>query len=238
MFRVSTAGALTTLHAFAGTTDGDSPVAALVQAGDGFLYGTTSSAGENSDGTLADGTLYSVSTGGTFATVATFSGGGTGLGAANPVAALTAGSDGNLYGTTVNGGTSSSGTFIQVAISGGHPGFFTGEVSLGNSIYYLAFSNGNYFGYYAYLSDAHYIYHFDLGFEYLFDAADGKDGIYFYDFASKGFFYTSPSFPFPYLYDFNLKSVVYYYPDTSNAGHYTTNPRYFYDYATGKVITK
>ncbi len=119
-----------------------------------------------------------------------------------------------------------------------HVAFFSGEVSLGSGAYYLSFVNGNYFGYYSYLTDPHYIYHFDLGYEYAFDAADGKDGVYFYDFASSDFFYTSPTFPFPYLYDFGLNAVLYYYPDTKNTGHYTTNPRYFYNFATGKIITK
>ena len=118
------------------------------------------------------------------------------------------------------------------------PEFFAGESSLGNGVYYLAFSDGNYFGYYSYLSDPHYIYHFDLGYEYVFDADDGHDGIYLYDFASNTFFYTSPSYPFPYLYDFTLNSVLYYYPAPSNAGHYTSNPRYFYEFKTGTIITK
>ena len=119
------------------------------------------------------------------------------------------------------------------------PTFFTGQASLGNGAFYLSFSNGNYFGYYSYLDDPHYIFHYDLGYEYVFDANDGKSGVYFYDFESSDFFYTSPTFPFPYLYDFGLHTVLYYYPDPSNAGHYNTDGyRFFYDFATGKVIVK
>ncbi len=120
-----------------------------------------------------------------------------------------------------------------------HPAFFAGETALDDGVYYLDFPNGNYFGYYSYLSDPHYIYHFDLGYEYWFDAGDGMSGIYFYDFASSDFFYTSPTFPFPYLYDFGLNTVLYYYPDPGNAGRYNTDGvRYFYDFATGQIITK
>ncbi len=120
-----------------------------------------------------------------------------------------------------------------------HPAFFTGEVPLGAGAYYLALPGGNPFGYYSYLNDPHYFYHFDLGYEYWFDAADGNDGVYLYDFKSNGFFYTSPRFPFPYLYDFSLNTVLYYYPDPSHAGHYNTNGyRFFYDFATGKIIVK
>jgi N-acetylneuraminic acid mutarotase len=120
---------------------------------------------------------------------------------------------------------------------GTHPAFFTGEIALGGGWYYLQFANGTPFGYYSYLPNQNFIYHLDLGFEYLFDANDGHSGIFFYDFASNHFFYTSPSFPFPYLYDFSLNTVLYYYPDPNNPGHYTTNPRYFYNFATGQIIT-
>ena len=120
-----------------------------------------------------------------------------------------------------------------------HASFFTGETALSNGVYYLAFSSGHPFGYYSYLTDPRYIYHFDMGYEYWFDANDGKSGVYLYDFKSGGFFYTSPAFPFPYLYDFTLKTVLYYYPDPNNAGHYDTDGvRYFYDFATGKIISK
>jgi N-acetylneuraminic acid mutarotase len=118
-----------------------------------------------------------------------------------------------------------------------HPAFFSGEVSLGNGVYYLQFPNGNVFGYYSYLTDPHWIYHVDMGDEYWFDANDGHSGIYFYDFMSNHFFYTSPSFPFPYLYDFSLNTVLYYFPDPNRPGHYTTNPRYFFNFATGQIIT-
>ena len=118
-----------------------------------------------------------------------------------------------------------------------HPPFFMGEVPLSNGFYYLQFPNGTPFGYYSYLTDPHFIYHFDMGYEYWFDANNADRGIFFYDFMSNHFFYTSPSFPFPYLYDFSLNTALYYYPDPHNPGRYTTNPRYFYNFATGQIIT-
>lgn len=72
----------------------------------------------------------------------------------------------------------------------------------------------------------------------MFDANDAVGGVYFYDFASGGFFYTSPQFAFPYLYNFALGAVLYYYPDTTDPGRYTTGPRYFYDFGTGQIITR
>lgn len=130
-------------------------------------------------------------------------------------------------------------TDLGYTLASAHASFFAGEAALSNGVYYLQFASGNPFGYYSYLSDPHYIYHFDLGFEYVFDAADGKNGVYLYDFKSNTFFYTSPAFPFPYMYDFTLNSAVYYYPDPSNAGHYNTNGiRYFYVFNTGTIISK
>ena len=130
---------------------------------------------------------------------------------------------------------------FQAAPSTGvvHPPFFDGEAALANGVYYLSFPAGNPFGYYSYLSDPNYIYHFDLGYEFVFDAKDGNSGVYLYDFASNDFFYTSPGFPFPYLYDFGLNTVLYYYPDPDDAGRYNTNGvRYFYRFDTGKIFTK
>ena len=114
--------------------------------------------------------------------------------------------------------------------------FFNGAAALSDGFFYLQFPDGNLFGYYNF-NFTPYLYHSDLGFEYPLDAADGSGGIYLYDFKSDTFFYTSSSL-FPYLYDFTLNSFLYYYPDTKNAGHYTTNPRYFYNFAAKKIITK
>ena len=125
-----------------------------------------------------------------------------------------------------------------VVVANASAAFFTGEVSLGNGVFYLQFPNGTPFGYYAYLSDPRFIYHFDMGYEYWFDANDGHSGIFFYDFAANTFFYTSPTFPFPYLYDFGLNTILYYYPDTQMPGRYTTNPRFFFDFATNQIITR
>ncbi len=112
--------------------------------------------------------------------------------------------------------------------------FFNGQQALANGVYYLQFANGTPFGYYSFLNDQHYIYHFDAGYEYVFDSTD-PNTVYMYDFASGHFWYTGQS-TFPYVYDFSLKTFLYYYP-ASQAGHYTTGPRYFYNYLTSQIIT-
>jgi hypothetical protein len=117
-----------------------------------------------------------------------------------------------------------------------HAAFFGGEIALTNGVYYLQFANSNYFGYYSYLQDYHYVYHFDMGYEYVFDSTD-PNTVYFYDFASQHFFYTGANL-FPYLYDFTLKSYLYYYPSTQQQGHYTSSPRFFFNFNTGTIITQ
>ena len=107
-----------------------------------------------------------------------------------------------------------------------HPAFFNGEVYLGNGVYYLQFPNGTPFGLYVYLSDPHFIYHFDLGYEYVIDANDAYHGIYAYDFATGAFCYTTPSI-FPFFYDFSLNAWLYYLPGSHN-------PRWFFNLATGQ----
>ena len=86
----------------------------------------------------------------------------------------------------------------------GTTSFFAGQVSVGNGFDYLAFPNGNAFGYYSFLGTPGFIYHVDLGYEFVTNAIDSQGGIYLYDFQSGHTFYTSPNFPFPYLYDFNF----------------------------------
>jgi len=115
--------------------------------------------------------------------------------------------------------------------------FFSGQTLTASSQEWLQFPNStNFFGYFTYMSSG-WINHADLGYEYYIDAKDGNDGVYLFDFASGGFWYTSPTM-FPYLFDFSLNAWLYYYPDPNNPGHYTSNPRTFYDYSTGEVITK
>ncbi len=129
---------------------------------------------------------------------------------------------------------------INLSLVAAHPTFFSGEIPLGAGavdkagVFYLAFPNGNVFGYY---SDAFfpYLYHFDFGFVYFLDAGNGN--AYLYDFASQTWFYTGSTL-WPFLYDFKLNAWLYYIPDANNPGRYTSNPRQFYNFATNSIITK
>ncbi|MGO9601832.1 MAG: choice-of-anchor Q domain-containing protein, partial [Candidatus Binataceae bacterium] len=106
--------------------------------------------------------------------------------------------------------------------------FFDGQVPYGNGnngVYSLQLADGNFFGYY---SEVTYplIYHFWLGYEYVFDAHDGESGAFFYDFGMKAYLYTNPNL-FPFFYDFGSGSWLYYSSGTS---------RWFYDFGAGKWI--
>ncbi len=136
----------------------------------------------------------------------------------------------------VTGGGSPNATGTDVAsIAPSHGAFFAGEITLssdGSSYLQLP---GNPFGYYS-NSFFPWIDHQDLGWVYYWDAQDASGGAYFYDQTSQHIWYTNRA-TFPYLYDFTLKTWIYYFPDTKNAGHYTTNPRYFVNLTTGVIFT-
>ena len=105
IFRLSVDGTFAVLHAFTGADDGAYPYAAVVQANDGNLYGTTLQGGA-----FDAGTMFAVTQAGTFTTLYTFAGS---LDGAYPAAALTSGTDGNIYGTTEAGGALGGGTVFR-----------------------------------------------------------------------------------------------------------------------------
>ncbi len=146
--------------------------------------------------------------------------------------------NGYLYIAAVGDNGNASGTAGSLElVSTQRAPFFGGSVALSDGFYYLKFSDGVPFGYYNF-NFSPYLFHSDLGFEYPFDAADGSAGVYLYDFTAQTFFYTSRSL-FPYLYDFTLNTFLYYFPDPTRPDHYNTDgTRYFYNFATGTIITR
>jgi uncharacterized repeat protein (TIGR03803 family) len=112
LFRLKTDGTFTKLHDFNGT-DGANPSAALVEGPDGALYGSTQNGGTAPAGGY--GTLFRVETNGTFRELREF---GRGVDGYGPLAALVAGADGALFGSTTNGGTNNYGTLFRVEANG------------------------------------------------------------------------------------------------------------------------
>jgi uncharacterized repeat protein (TIGR03803 family) len=103
VFKITPGGALTTLYDFctqSGCEDGSGPMAGLVLGTDGNFYGTTLYGGTSSN----DGTVFKITPGGTLTTLYRFSG----ADGANPGGRLLQATDGNFYGTTASGGTSTA----------------------------------------------------------------------------------------------------------------------------------
>jgi uncharacterized repeat protein (TIGR03803 family) len=107
LFRITTNGVLTTLHAFAGGSDGATAYGSLLQLPDGNLYGTTAYGGAYNDGTV-----FRITPDGTLTILAWFDG----YNGANPESALVQGSGGALYGTTLSGGVNGNGTIFRVTV--------------------------------------------------------------------------------------------------------------------------
>jgi uncharacterized repeat protein (TIGR03803 family) len=100
-FRMTPSGTTTTLHAFAGVTDGYSPHG-LIQARDGNFYGTTAWGGNvgcTSSVTFGCGTIFKMTSTGTVTILSSFSATD---GFHSPDGLIQA-TDGNFYGTTYGG---------------------------------------------------------------------------------------------------------------------------------------
>lgn len=140
VFQITTNGALTTLASF---TNGENPSAWLAPGPDGIFYGTTR---------VGLGTMFQITTNGALTTLAAFI---NSPGAGEFPGALTLEPDGNLYGTTEFGTTTSFGTVFRITTNGSvtalasfnqtrgqNPG---GALTLGpeGSLYGTTFEGGN-----------------------------------------------------------------------------------------------
>jgi uncharacterized repeat protein (TIGR03803 family) len=129
IFKLTPTGTITTLVNFTGP-NGTYPMGELIQASDGNLYGTTSGGGGDANGhpfATQYGTVFKVTLDGTLTTLFIFTFDAMAdrwPNGATPEAALVQGTDGNLYGTTLNGGTDSSetnnddGTIFKMSLTG------------------------------------------------------------------------------------------------------------------------
>jgi uncharacterized repeat protein (TIGR03803 family) len=112
VFQVTPNGTGINLHVFALTgSDGQHPYAGLVQGSDGNFYGTTYQGGAS-----GLGTVFKLTPDGAETILYSFAGGSSD--GANPYAGVIQGSDGNLYGTTYDGGANGLGTVFKLTPSG------------------------------------------------------------------------------------------------------------------------
>jgi uncharacterized repeat protein (TIGR03803 family) len=120
VFKLDKAGNETVLHSFTGGADGWKPVAGLIRDSAGNLYGTTSLGGEFSC-SAGCGVVFKVDVKGketvlySFSLRASLHGSPDGI---YPSAGLIRDAAGNLYGTTVGGGTYGLGTVFKLTPTG------------------------------------------------------------------------------------------------------------------------
>jgi len=109
VFKYGSDGTLTVLHAFNGT-DGEFPEHGVVRDAAGNLYGVTAFGGADDEGTV-----YKLASDGTLTTLHSFTGGADG---GFLYGGLAIDKDGNLYGSTVAGGSSGFGTVFKLTSGG------------------------------------------------------------------------------------------------------------------------
>lgn len=110
VFKMAPNGLFTPLYSFTNGDDGSVPLGGLAQGDDGNFYGTTKLGGRR-----GSGTVFKISSGGTFTPVYSFTNGTDG---GNPLDTLALGSDGNFYGTTQAGGVGVGGTVFSITTAG------------------------------------------------------------------------------------------------------------------------
>ena len=116
VFKITSSGTLMTLHSFCAVlvnghcSDGAYPYyTPLVQATNGYLYGTT-----EAGGTDGDGTVFQITTSGTLKTLHSFDG----MDGSELYAGLVQDTNGEFYGTTSTGGTHGLGTVFSLEVAG------------------------------------------------------------------------------------------------------------------------
>jgi uncharacterized repeat protein (TIGR03803 family) len=110
VFKLDTTGNETVLYSFTGSADGGGPTAGLIFDSAGNLYGTGSYGGPS-----GGGVVFKLDTSGHETVLYSFTGGADG---GVPYASVIRDSAGNLYGTTINGGSSAHGVVFKVDTTG------------------------------------------------------------------------------------------------------------------------
>jgi uncharacterized repeat protein (TIGR03803 family) len=110
IFKITPAGAFTVLYVFTNGVDGALPAGGLAMDGLGNFYGVASQGGTN-----GNGLAFQMTPSGSLTVLYSFTGG---LDGSTPGAPLTAGNDGNFYGTTLYAGEFFGGTAFQMTPAG------------------------------------------------------------------------------------------------------------------------
>jgi len=122
VFKITPSGTLTTLHSFcsqSGCSDGASPDSILVQGTDRDFYGTTQYWGANGSTGDEAGTVFKITPSGTLTTLYSFCPRtSTSCTDGSLPGQLIQASNGDFYGTTVDGGANGGGTIFKITPNG------------------------------------------------------------------------------------------------------------------------
>ncbi len=111
VFEYTAAGTFKVLHSFQGnTSDGSGPYAGPSLDAAGNVYGTT-----YSGGSAGLGVVYKINTSGQESVLHSFTGGSDG---SEPYAGVVIDAAGNIYGTTISGGTANAGVVYKITTAG------------------------------------------------------------------------------------------------------------------------
>jgi uncharacterized repeat protein (TIGR03803 family) len=140
VFKLSPTNVFKVLHNFKGGLDGSCPTGSMVVDTAGNVYGTAFRGGASNAGTV-----FKLSSSGTFMLIYAFKGGSDGL---NPLGGIARSSTGNIFGTTANGGKFNHGTIYKVSATGVHDIWwsFTGGVDGRNATPGVSLHNGYVYG--------------------------------------------------------------------------------------------
>lgn len=143
VFKLTTAGTLTTLHSFDYYPDGAYPEAALIQGTDGNFYGTTANGGTNG----VAGTVFRITPSGTLTTLYDFCSKANCADGTGPFESVMQATNGKFYGTAFAGGASKNcsggcgtafslsmglGPFVETRLTAGKVGSHV--IILGNNL--------------------------------------------------------------------------------------------------------
>jgi len=140
IYKITPTGALTLVHTFDGT-HGAEAYAPLMQASDGNFYGATVNGGM-----YGNGVVFEMTPAGAFTDLHDFDPNTEG---GEPFSALVEGTNGFLYGTTVDGGTFNDGTIYSIPLGGGTPDTlysFDGTSGTAPGAPLMQHTNGTFYG--------------------------------------------------------------------------------------------
>jgi uncharacterized repeat protein (TIGR03803 family) len=121
VYKLTSAGKFTTIHAFDYTAGGYNPNAPMIQGSDGNFYGTTTLGGKTlgsncvvRSASNSCGTVFKMTSAGKVTFIYEFDK----THGAGPIGPVIQGTDGNFYGTTSEGGTSGFGVVFKLTSAG------------------------------------------------------------------------------------------------------------------------